>query len=296
MSYKIELHNISKIYQSSKEKKIALKNISLSLQENRIYGLLGSNGAGKTTLLKLIANYIYPSEGRIRVIDPTFVDNKIKQQDICLMGDQQPLFESYDLQTLFKIAYYFYPQWDENYARKLISLFQLNIKKDYEEMSKGEKGKVNVILALASRSKLTIFDETYVSFDAPSRKKFFDLLIEDYTEYQRTIIISTHYIDEVSKLFEEIILLDAGQILVHETKDNLEGKSMTIIGDKHLGEDLLQGINIIHRESFGSQSVFSIYDILPEILRKQLKEQGFQISITPVEKWFIHMISKEGLH
>ena len=89
-------------------------------------------------------------------------------------------------------------------------------------MSKGEKGKANIIVALASQSKITIFDETYVSLDAPNRKLFFDLLIEDYTENPRTIIISTHYIDEVSNLFEEILLIEKGQMLVHETKNDLE--------------------------------------------------------------------------
>lgn len=295
MGYKIELEKISKIYPGVKENKTALKNISLSLLENKIYGLIGANGAGKTTLLKLIANYIYPSEGEIRFNETTLTEDSKIQQDICLMGDQQSLFESYNSQTLFKIASYFYPQWDGHYAQRLIEVFELNTKKEYGKMSKGEKGKANIILALASKSKITIFDETYVSLDAPSRKKFFDLLIEDYTEYPRTIIISTHYIDEVSKLFEEIILLDRGQMLVHETKDSLEEKTMTILGDKKTGKNLLAGINIIYEESFGSQCAFSIYDTLPKTLRKQLKDQGFQISITPVEKWFIQMISQEGL-
>lgn len=293
MSYRIEFKNISKLYKGSKENKAALKNISFSLIENKIYGLIGSNGAGKTTLLKLIANYIYPSSGEISFNDPTSIDNSNIQQDICFMGDRQPLFNSYNSKTLFQVASSFYPNWDHDYSQRLINDFSLDISKKYSKLSKGEKGKVNIIIALASRSKITIFDETYISLDAPSRIKFFNLLIEDYTENPRTVIISTHYIDEVSKLFEDIILIDDGQLLVHESKDNLEEKSLTIFGAKDLGEKLLEGVNVTHKESFGKMCSFSVYDTLPETLIKQLREHNFQISITSVEKWFVHMISKK---
>ncbi len=295
MTYTIECQNISKIYKNSKESKAALKNISFSLGENKICGLIGSNGAGKTTLLKLIANHIFPSEGQITFNDTPFTDDHDIQQNICLMEDQQPLFNTYHLKELFEIAASIYPNWDDEYAQRLVMVFSLNLNKKYSKMSKGEKGKANIIVALASQSKITIFDETYVSLDAPNRKLFFDLLIEDYTENPRTIIISTHYIDEVSNLFEEILLIEKGQMLVHETKNDLEEKSLTVLGDKTLGEKLLSDVNIIHRESFGGKCAFSIYDTLTETHKNQLKNHDFQLSITPVEKWFIHMISKEGI-
>lgn len=293
MGYSIEFKNVSKIYKGSKENKAALKNVSFSLMENKIYGLIGSNGAGKTTLLKLIANSLFSTEGQITINDTTFMDNSNIHQDICFMPDYHPLFDSYTLKTLFEIASSFYPNWDHNYAQKLIDDFSLKPTKKYSKMSKGEKGKVNIMIALASRSKITIFDETYISLDSPSRKKFFDLLVEDYIENPRTVIISTHYIDEVSKLFEDIILIDEGKLLVHECKDHLEEKSLTILGAPNLGEQLLKGVNIIHKESFGGMCAFSIYDTLSEKQRKQLKDHDFKISITPVEKWFLHMLSKE---
>lgn len=295
MAYTITCQDISKIYKHSKDNKTALNNLSFSLTENKIYGLIGSNGAGKTTLLRLIANHILPSSGQITFNNTRIVEDGNIQQDICFMADQEPLFNLYNIKTLFEIASSFYTNWDHDYAKKLVNVFGLNINKKYSKMSKGEKGKANIIIALASKSKITILDETYVSLDAPSRRQFFDLLIEDYTEFPRTIIISTHYIDEVSNIFEEIILINAGQILLQEPKNDLEEKSLTILGDKKLGENLLQDVNIIHRESFGGKCAFSIYDTLSEAHRKQLNEHDFQISITPVEKWFVHMISEGGI-
>lgn len=292
VGYTIEFQNISKIFKGIKEDKVALENISFLLEENRICGLIGSNGAGKTTLLKLLSNHLFPSQGQIRFNQDTFKQNKNLQQDICFMKDQELLYSSYKIKTILKIASYLYPQWDNNYVEKLINTFGLKEDKKYNRLSKGQKGKVNIIIALASRAKITIFDETYISLDAPSRKKFFDLLIEDYTEYPRTIILSTHYIDEVSRIFEDIILINNGQLLLHETQDQLQKKSLTLIGDKKIGQKLLENINVIHTESFGSMCAFSIYDTISDSFKKELVNNNFEISITPVEKWFVHMISR----
>lgn len=293
MGYTVEFKNISKVFKGMREDKTALDNISFTLEENRICGLIGSNGAGKTTLLKLMANYIFPSEGKITFNKNTFDENSNLRQDICFMGDQELLYSSYKVNAIFKIASSFYPNWDSNYAEKLMDIFGLKGTEKYSKLSKGQKGKVNIIIALASKAKVTIFDETYISLDAPSRKKFFDLLIEDYTEYPRTIILSTHYIDEASKIFEDILLIDNAKLLLHETKDKLEDKSITLMGNQELGERLLKDINVIHKESFGSMCAFSIYDTISDSLRKELVNHVFEISITPVEKWFVHMISRE---
>lgn len=293
MGYTIEFQNITKEYKGIRENKIALENISFVLEANKICGIIGANGAGKTTLLKLMTNHIFPSQGQITFNQNTFKENSCLQQDICLMGDQELLYSSYNVKALLKIASSFYPRWDENYAQELKQIFGLKDNQKYNRLSKGQKGKVNIIIALASKAKVTIFDETYISLDAPSRNKFFDLLIEDYTKYPRTIILSTHYIDEASKLLEDILLIDDAKLLLHETKDQLEEKSITLIGNQKLGKKLLKNINIIHKESFGSMCAFSIYDTLSDALKKDLLNQGFEISITPLEKWFVHMISNK---
>lgn len=292
VGYTIEFQNVSKIFKGIKEDKVALENISFLLEENKICGLIGSNGAGKTTLLKLLSNHIFPSQGQIIFNRDTFTQNSNLQQDICFMKDQELLYSSYKIKTILKIASSLYPKWDNNYAEKLMNILGLKEDKKYNRLSKGQKGKVNIIIALASRAKITIFDETYISLDAPSRKKFFDLLIEDYTEYPRTIILSTHYIDEVSRIFEDIILINNGQLLLHETQDQLQEKSLTLMGDKKLGQKLLKNINVIYTESFGSMCAFSIYDTISHSFKKELVKNNFEISITPVEKWFVHMISK----
>lgn len=293
MGYTVEFKNISKVFKGMRENKTALDNISFILEENRICGLIGSNGAGKTTLLKLLANHIFPTEGQVTFNQHNINENNNIHQDICLMGDKEILFNSYNVKTLLKIASYYYPNWDNNYVQKLMKIFGLKGNEKYNKLSKGQKGKVNIIIALASKAKITIFDETYISLDAPSRKKFFDLLIEDYTECPRTIILSTHYIDEASKILEDILLIDNAKLLLHETKDQLEEKSITLMGNQQLGENLLRDINVINKESFGSMCAFSIYDTLSHELRKELVTHGFEISITPLEKWFVHMISKE---
>lgn len=281
----IHLKGISKSYNHQN----ALSNINETIKKNTIVGLVGANGAGKTTLMKIIAGQILSTDGEI-TLDKTF-DH---YSNICLLSDNEAILENYSLKEVLAFLPEYYPNFDKELALNYARLLDVNVKKSFSKLSKGQKGKFNLVIALSSRAYITLLDETYISLDAPSRHQFFDLLLEDYRTFPRTIIISTHYIDEVNRLFDDIIVLDKGKIIVHEEKDVLEEKCMTIMGPTDLGDQLLTKFNVIHREEIGKRTIYSLYDDISSI-EKELILKNFEISVTPLEKWFIHLIQEKGV-
>lgn len=280
----IQLKKLSKFYHDQ----MALKSITSVIKENKILGLVGTNGAGKSTLMKIIANQITASSGSI-TLEKSYGD----YNNICLLSDKETILENYSLKDILAFLPEYYPDFNQDVADKLIQLFQINPKKDFSKLSKGQKGKFNLVIALSSRAYITLLDETYISLDAPSRHLFFNILLEEYHAFPRTFIISTHYVDEVNRLFDDIMVLNKGEILVHEAKDILEEKCLTLLGPTAIGDELLKNIQILHKETIGKRTLYSIFDDITSI-EKQLIAEQFEISFTPLEKWFIHLIQKEG--
>jgi len=285
----IKLDQVSKIYAGKKET-IALNQVTAEIKEHSIVGLIGANGAGKSTLMKIIAKHCHPTSGNV-----TLKQNYEHYSNISFLSDQEKLIENYSLKELYKMMPEFYKDFNIDLARKVSSILEINEKKNYSKLSKGQKGKVNLVLSLASRAYITLLDETHISLDAPSRKKFFDLLLEDYHDHPRTYIISTHYVDEISQLFDDIIVLDHGELIVHESKDLIEEKSLTVFGNTELGEELLKPFNIINRDVIGKRTFFSVFDDLSGIENK-LQSSDFEVCITPLEKWFIQLVESKGDH
>jgi len=285
----IKLDQVSKIYKGKSET-IALNQVTAEIKEHSIVGLIGANGAGKSTLMRIIAKHCQPTSGNV-----SLKQNYEHYSNISFLSDQEKLIENYSLKELYKMMPEFYKDFNIDLARKVSSVLEINEKKNYSKLSKGQKGKVNLVLSLASRAYITLLDETHISLDAPSRKKFFDLLLEDYHDHPRTYLISTHYVDEISQLFDDIIVLDHGELIVHESKDLIEEKSLTVFGNTELGEELLKPFNIIHRDVIGKRTFFSVFDDLSSIENK-LHSSDFEISITPLEKWFIQLVESKGGH
>src|SRR5262249_19755020 len=126
------------------------------------------------------------------------------------------------------------PNWDQAYADKLVTRFGLKLRKRYSTLSRGQKSAVGVVIGLASRAPLTLFDEGYLGLDAPVSYAFYEELLEDYMAHPRTIILSTHLIEEVANLLETVLILHDGKALLHESAATLLGKGAQLIGPEAL--------------------------------------------------------------
>lgn len=286
----IELKDLSKSYGSTK----VLSNVDLTLEENKIYGLLGRNGVGKTTLLKIIANQIKRDRGDLKMFNQEIYENSKVVENICMVKEDGVGVEDIKVKKIFQIAKILYKDWDEDYKDHLIKEFNLNTKKYYSNLSKGNQTIVGLIIGLASRSKLTIFDEPSLGLDAAFRYKFYNMILEDIELNPRTIIISTHLIDEVTNLFEEIIILKDEKVYIKDEVSNLLEKAYFLNGKLEAILPIIKGKQIIFKEEFGMSVILGIFADLTLEEKKRLIENNVDISPIPLQKLFIYLTEHDN--
>lgn len=281
----IEISNLYKSYGKTK----VLENINLKFEDNKIYGLLGRNGVGKTTLLNIISNQIKSNSGEVKLDGKEIFENSKAVSDICLVSEKGIIVDDIRVKKIFGIASILYKNWDEDYKDKLIEEFNLDIKKKYDKLSRGNKTIVGLIIGLASRSRITIFDEPSLGLDAAHRDKFYSLLLQDVDKNPRTIIISTHLIDEVTNLFEEVIILKDKKVFIKDKVNDLMKSAYYLNGKEEAILSIIDNKKVIHRESFGSTVVMGIFDKLTKGEKLQLKENKVEINPIPLQKLFIYL-------
>lgn len=230
--------------------KQVLKGLNFEMNGPAIIGFLGHNGAGKTTFLNTLAGLVAPSQGGIEVNGQDAFDNRQVMQDICFIAETGNFQEHMTIAQVLKGNQYFYPNWNQELAEHLMVEFSLNSKDKVKSLSKGMASALGIITGLASQAPITVFDEPYIGLDAAGRNLFYDMLIEQYTEHPRLIILSTHLIDEASNLFDEVIILQDGELIVQKPYHELQQTVVTVKGKREEVEQYAVGHHIIHEHSF----------------------------------------------
>ncbi len=146
---------------------------------------------------------------------------------------------------------WFFEHWDAELASRLIDDFRVPTGRRIKKLSRGQISAVGVIVGLASRAPLTFFDEPYLGLDAVARQIFYDRLLEDYAEHPRTVILSTHLIDEVSDLLEHVLVIDEGRIIIDEDAESLRGSATTVVGMGKAVEAFTQGREVLNLDRIG---------------------------------------------
>ncbi|MDD2446223.1 MAG: ABC transporter ATP-binding protein [Tissierellia bacterium] len=285
----LEIVNLDKSYDKLK----VLTNINLRLEENKIYGLLGRNGAGKSTLLNIISNQIKADSGQLKLFGEDIYENSKAVENICLVREKGVPVDDDRIKKIFKIASILYKNWDEEYKDYLVKEFKIDVKKKYNKLSRGNVTLVGLIIGLASRASLTIFDEPSLGLDAAIRYKFYDILLEDIQENPRAVIISTHLIDEVANLFEEIIILQNEKVFIKDEVSNLLEKAYFLNGREENILPFINKKNIIHKEQFGSSVIIGLFDDLTSDKKKTLKDNNVEISSIPLQKLFVYLTDNQ---
>src|SRR5699024_919669 len=147
-------------------------------------------------------------------------DQQSISEKICLIKEGNNFKKELKIKNVLKIYQYFYPNWDQQLALDLIKQYNLPMNARVKALSKGMESELGIIVALASKAAITIFDEPYIGLDAAARKRFYNILLEEYEKEERMIIFSTHLIDEVSLLFEEVIILKEGTLVLQEEAES----------------------------------------------------------------------------
>ena len=233
----------------------ANEDVSFSVKENTITGVIGRNGAGKTTLLKMIAGYLRPTSGDITVFQKQPYNSLTVSYNRIFVDDQMVFPASFNLTNIIDMCQDFYPNFDRKFAYNLIDYFELPLKRTQYQLSKGQKSSLHFIVGLAARCPLTIFDEPTTGMDSTVRKDFYRVLLKDYITHPRTILLSSHQIQEIEHLLEDVLILDHGKLLMHESIDDLRAYALKVSGDAHLVKKVTAERDIIYEERIGNNEL-----------------------------------------
>lgn len=289
MGYAIEVKDLTVNYKHFK----ALDQLSFSLAPDKIHGLLGRNGAGKTTLLTILSSFRPAKHGNVLIDGRDPFDDEEIMEGTTFIYDKDYTYDYSKIDTVIKEMNDFRPHFDEDYARSLIKKFKISDKKALHQLSKGKQSAFQVTIGLASRAPLTIFDEAYLGMDAPSRELFYQELLAEQERYPRTIIFSSHLVSEMEYLFDEVLMIDEGKVLLQDSYERLIEKGFSITGAKGVVEDFTRSLEVINTKRLGGIESVMVYGSLSEQEQREAQELGLEIGSLSLHDLFVHITKEE---
>src|SRR5690625_2829109 len=382
----IECKDLTKSY----GKLQALDHLSLSIEENKITGLIGRNGAGKTTLLKILAGYMSETTGHAEVFTERPYNNLTVSANSIFIDDQMEFSETLTLIEILEEGERFYENWDMNFAKRLFTYFSFDerqihknlskgkkstfnvifglatrcaltmfdepttgmdaaVRKDFrseerrvwkekgyrknrqnarcprdwssyvfysnienwnmnfekriftyftleerqihKNLSKGKKSTFNVIFGLATRCALTMFDEPTTGMDAAVRKDFYRALLRDYLAYPRTMIISSHHLDEIEDLLEDVLLIDQGKKFLHLPIEEVQEYALGLTGKTAVIKQWVANKEVIFIRQAGEEQSYVVVRN-DYISIEQVKKLGFEISTVNPSDLCVYLTSQ----
>jgi len=285
----IKIENLVKSYGN----KDVLDKINLTIEENKIYGLLGRNGAGKTTLLNLISNRIFPTEGNITIDNKNILKDESITSKIYFMAEKCLYPANFKIKDVFKWTKEFYENFDLDYALELSKRFDLNINKKIKSLSTGYLSICKVIVTLASGAEILIFDEPILGLDANHRDIFYKEIIANYIDEPKTIIISTHIIEEISDILEKVLIIKDGNVINDNEIDELREKAYVVSGKDEDVTKYIENKKCINIDEISGYKSATIIGNIEDYEKNRINDIGLTLSKIELQKLFIYL-TREG--
>jgi ABC-2 type transport system ATP-binding protein len=257
----------------------ALEDVSLTAEPGTVTGLLGRNGAGKTTLMRIVTGLEFPTSGSIRVFGEAPAENEAVLRRLVFVREDQA-YPDLRVSHVIRVASWFYPNWNGELARQLVTDFDLPMQRRIRKLSRGMRSAVGIVIGLAARAELTLFDEPYAGLDAVARQLFYDRLLADFAEHPRTVVLSTHLIDEVADLLEHVLMLDRGRVVLDAPADDVRGTAMTVSGAATAVEEFVADRPVWHRQRLGARATVTVAG--PLGAAAQARARALHLSLEPL--------------
>ncbi|MDO5422147.1 MAG: ABC transporter ATP-binding protein [Eubacteriales bacterium] len=249
----LECRGLTKVY----GKKEVVKQVDLTLEKGKIYGLIGRNGAGKTTLLSMLTAQNPATSGTVTYAGMPVWENEQALSHLCFsreLGNSGTGANGWKLKDYLRTASIYLPHWDKEMEQRLMEKFHLDRKQRINKLSKGMASMVTIIVAMASKADFTFLDEPTAGLDVIARQQFYRLLLEEMEETGRTFVISTHIIEEASDAFDEVILMRRGELFLKEKTQELLERCVHVSGRADALEAATRGMEVHAKERFGRGS------------------------------------------
>ena len=214
----IKVANLTKYYGKFK----ALDNVELEIPQGRIIGLLGKNGAGKSTFMRCILGFL-KHEGKIEILGKTIKRHQESvHEDIAFIPDVNSLDDRLTVKQTMDYVSAINSSWNHEKAKELLASSDLNPIQKVGTLSKGMKTKLYLLITLSLDVKILLLDEPTLGLDIVFRKEFFNTILGEFYDETKTIIISTHQVEEVAQILQDIIFIDEGKIILQQNIEELK--------------------------------------------------------------------------
>ena len=210
--------------------KAALADVALAVPRGVVFGLVGTNGAGKTTLIKHVLGLLRAQTGRVAVfgLDPVANPTSVLSR-IGYLSEVHELPEWMRVDELLRFTRAFYPTWDESYAQSLRQTFELEGGRAVKDLSKGQHARLGLVLALAHRPELLVLDEPSSGLDPLVRRDILRAIIRTIADEGRTVLFSSHLLDEVERVADHVAIIEHGRIIENDRLESLKDKFHKVV-------------------------------------------------------------------
>jgi ABC-2 type transport system ATP-binding protein len=224
-TYIVEIDGLYKTYFRTR----ALNGVDLKLERGLIFGLLGPNGSGKSTLLKTIAGLVRPTSGRVLVNGQT--PSVATRAMVAYLPETDHLYSWMTVREMLEFVSAFYADWDAQRAAALLAFMELDAGQRVGDLSKGQRARLKLVLALSRSAPLVLLDEPLSGIDPPSRARIIRSVVGEYRLGEQTIVFSTHQVKEAEGVFDRVVFLREGRVALCETAEKLRADHRCSVQD-----------------------------------------------------------------
>lgn len=270
---------------------VALDGVDLDVRPGAITGLLGRNGSGKTTLASVVASFRRPNGGTVLVDGEDPWENERLAPHVLLVRESGDVMDDERIDENVDFVAGARPYFSREVAERLLDTFELDPRTRPRKLSRGKRSAVGIALAIAARAPLTILDEVHLGLDAPSRYAFYDALLADYVEHPRTVVLSSHLIDEIERLLEDVVVLHGGRVLLTGDADELRADGLAVTGPRAAVEQFVAGRRVLGRQSLGGTSQATVLGAVDDESAAAARSAGLELGPVPLQDLFVHLTS-----
>jgi len=268
---------------------IALDGLDLRVEEGRILGLIGPNGAGKTTALNAMLGLI-PYQGELKVLgrDPWRERDQL-MRDVCFLSDVAVLPRWIRVSQAIDYVAGVHPRFDEAKAEGFLAKTSISRGRKVRELSKGMVTQLHLALVMAIDAKLLVLDEPTLGLDILYRKQFYDSLLNDYFDRSRTIVVTTHQVEELQNVLTDVMFINRGRIVLNRSMEELESRYAEVTVSPEQVEAARALKPIQEREVFGRRLL-----LFDDVGRQQLAALG-EVRTPSIAELFVAVVGKQAV-
>ncbi|QQE77404.1 ABC transporter ATP-binding protein [Alicyclobacillus sp. SO9] len=291
----VEAKSVSKTFAGH----LALDEVSLSVQQGTIYGIVGANGAGKTTLLRIFLGLLRPDAGTVYLFgEPMAKEAAELRQRIHYVGPDGRFFKNFTVNDLLRYTSLLYQRWDAGRAKTLIDVLQLPVHRKVGELSTGMLMQLRVCIALSSRPDVLLLDEPTTGLDPVVKKQFLQLIVQEAAGAGTTVLMSTHQLNEVARMVDHVAFMYKGRLLLSGALEDLRQaiKQIQVVMPNDLPEWVRENPAVVEITSSGHLFTLVVENDADAIMDRLRNDGAVYLESVHVdfEELFEHVMRKEG--